>query len=271
MNILLVASDPQYKLLLRQLITSEGHDVTLAKTGREGLQILKANRIELVVTEFELPFMDGYTLLQMARASSRGETIPFIIIYRSEEERKRMPPGEVDRCTIVSKNTAGNQLSEILHHIGSTESSPLPKPSGEQVVAVPHRAPPVAAPTQRHTKARILLVDDEESFRMMLRDTMEDEGYENITMAADGGEAIELLKKQQYDLVILDIVMPLVSGFGVLHFIHDNVAATKVIMLTAYAEMRLAVEAKELGAADFIAKPIMRSDFFRTIEHVMSS
>jgi len=268
MNILVVAQDPQYKLLLRQLITSEGHDVSVAKTGREGLQLLKSNRIDMVITELDLPFMDGLTLLQMARTFPKCEKLPFVIIYRNQEEKKRLPKEELDQCTFIAKNTPGSQLSEILSHI----AAPGPRRPREQAPAPasPFQREPAAAPLPRHTTASILLVDDEEGFRTMLRDTLEDEGYEDITMAGDGGEAIEILKNREFDLVVLDIVMPFVSGFGVLHFIHDHFPKTKVVMLTAYAEMRLAVEAKELGASDFIAKPIMRADFFRTIEGVLS-
>jgi DNA-binding NtrC family response regulator len=114
-------------------------------------------------------------------------------------------------------------------------------------------------------------VDDDDNLRLLLSATLKTEGYADVTEAADGGEAIELLRNQNFHLVLLDIIMPNVSGFGVLKFIHENTPSTKVIMLTAYADMKLAVEAKQLGAADFIAKPFMRGDLMKTIKHVLTT
>jgi DNA-binding NtrC family response regulator len=271
MNVLIVAHDLQFKMLAKQLLAQDGHEVLLVKTGREGLLLFKSKRIDLVIAEFEMPFMDGLTLLQLVHSSSMSEATPFIIVYKNEEERKRLPLEGADHCSFVAKSTFSNQLADLLHQLASTGATVSPPPPEPKEAPAPYLPPPVVEPLPRHTSARILLVDDEDSFRLLLRDTLEDEGYLNISMAADGGEAIDLLKKNEFDLVVLDIVMPVVSGFGVLHFLHDHSPTTKVVMLTAYADMRLAVEAKGLGASDFIAKPIMRKDFFRTIEHVLSS
>ncbi len=115
----------------------------------------------------------------------------------------------------------------------------------------------------------ILVVDDDDAIRFLLKDMLTDEGYK-ITTAADGKEAINLLQKEKYDIILLDIIMPSVSGFGVLKFIKDNSIPTKVIMITAYSELKLASESKQLGADDFIAKPFMRQDLLNTIKQVLS-
>jgi len=115
----------------------------------------------------------------------------------------------------------------------------------------------------------ILVVDDDDAIRFLLKDMLTDEGY-RITTAADGGEAINLLQKEKYDIILLDIIMPSVSGFGVLKFIKDNSIPIKVIMITAYSELKLAAESKQLGADDFIAKPFMRQDLLNTIKQVLT-
>lgn len=116
----------------------------------------------------------------------------------------------------------------------------------------------------------ILVVDDDDAIRMLLEDILTREKY-SVTTAPDGDAAIELVQKEHFNLVLLDIMMPTISGFEVLKFIKEHVPSTKVIMLTGYSDLKLAVEAKKLGAHDFIGKPFMRPDLLNTIKNVLSS
>lgn len=115
----------------------------------------------------------------------------------------------------------------------------------------------------------ILVVDDEEALRTVLSSELASEGYQ-VESAGDGDEAISIIEKKQYDLVLLDIKMPKVDGFEVLKFIKKSFPAIKVIMLTAFADLKNAIESKKLGAEDFISKPYDLVDLLTTIERVLS-
>jgi DNA-binding NtrC family response regulator len=118
-------------------------------------------------------------------------------------------------------------------------------------------------------KNRILVVDDEEALRTVLSSELEGEGY-NVSMAADGEEAISVLGANQFDLILLDIKMPNVDGFEVLKFVKQNQPSTKVIMLTGFADLKNAIESKKLGAEDFVSKPYDLVDLLTTVERVLS-
>jgi putative two-component system response regulator len=100
---------------------------------------------------------------------------------------------------------------------------------------------------------RILVVDDElgprESLRMILKDQY------RIETASTGKQAIDLVQKKEFDLVILDIRMPEMSGIELLRAIRKIAPATEVIMITAYASVETATEALRLGAVDYLIKP----------------
>jgi len=99
----------------------------------------------------------------------------------------------------------------------------------------------------------LLLVDDEDSFRLALESAMADSGY--VVESCDSGEmAINLLRSSQYDVVILDYRMPGISGLNVLQWMNEQKMETPVIMLTAAGSENLAVEAMKLGAYDYFAK-----------------
>jgi CheY-like chemotaxis protein len=119
-------------------------------------------------------------------------------------------------------------------------------------------------------KNSILVVDDEDALRTVLSSELESEGYV-IATAADGDEAISILQGKSFDLVLLDIKMPRVDGFEVLRFIKERYPATKVIMLTGFADLKNAIESKKLGAEDFVSKPYDLVDLLTTIERVLTS
>ena len=113
---------------------------------------------------------------------------------------------------------------------------------------------------------KILVVDDELSMREFLQILLEKEGYQ-VELASGGKEAIELLKKKVFDLVISDVRMPQVSGIDVLRFVKENSPDTFVIMITAFASMEHAIEAIKLGAYHYITKPFKVDE----IRHVVNN
>jgi DNA-binding NtrC family response regulator len=117
-------------------------------------------------------------------------------------------------------------------------------------------------------KSKVLVVDDEEALRYLLSTELSAEGYE-VDTAGDGDEAIEAIKKSDYDVVLLDIKMPRVDGFEVLKFIKQNKPEIKVIMLTAYADVKNAIEALKLGASDFVSKPYDLEDILTSINRAL--
>ncbi|MGH2568540.1 MAG: response regulator [Bacteroidota bacterium] len=118
-------------------------------------------------------------------------------------------------------------------------------------------------------KNRIFVVDDEDALRTVLSSELEGEGYA-VQMAGDGDEAIKILETNTFDLILLDIKMPTVDGFEVLKFVKQRHPATKVIMLTGFADLKNAIESKKLGAEDFVSKPYDLVDLLTTVERVLS-
>ncbi len=101
--------------------------------------------------------------------------------------------------------------------------------------------------------ASVLVVDDEPKMTSLICGTLEDEGH-RVTTTVDPKEALELIEKHAFDIVITDLSMPEISGMKIL----DKALAsggTEVVMMTAYATAETAVEALKKGAADYLIKP----------------
>lgn len=101
---------------------------------------------------------------------------------------------------------------------------------------------------------RVLVVDDTKNIRMILTKCLELEGYEVMT-ASDGKQALELFGNNTFDLAFLDIKLPEIRGTEVLKRIREAGIRTPVIIITAYATVKNAVDCTNLGAVAYIQKP----------------
>jgi DNA-binding response OmpR family regulator len=115
----------------------------------------------------------------------------------------------------------------------------------------------------------ILVVEDERSIRSLIRTYLETEGY-TVREAADGTQALESIREEVPDVVLLDLSMPPPQGMDVLrHIRHSNMPRKPaVIILTAYGSVKLAVEAMRLGALDFLEKPTSPEVLLETVSRV---
>ncbi|MEA5024175.1 Regulatory protein AtoC [bioreactor metagenome] len=103
-------------------------------------------------------------------------------------------------------------------------------------------------------KANLLLVDDEEDLRQVMKKWFEDIGY-HVDDAGSGCEALEALQKQEYEVAVFDIIMPDMDGVRLLEQTKKLQPTLQVIMLTGNATVDTAIEAMKLGAYDYLSKP----------------
>ncbi|MEA3238735.1 MAG: PAS domain S-box protein [Candidatus Bipolaricaulota bacterium] len=106
--------------------------------------------------------------------------------------------------------------------------------------------------------ARVLIVDDEESIRITLAEFIKEDGYV-IETAADAAEALRLMDKQAFDVIVTDIVLPRMNGVVLMKKIREKSPDTQVIMLTGDPSVGTAAEAVRTGAFDYLTKPVTKS------------
>lgn len=114
---------------------------------------------------------------------------------------------------------------------------------------------------------KILVIDDEYIVRSSCERTLEPEGY-IIKCVSSGKEGIELLGKESFKLVLLDLKMPGMDGVEVLNTIKTKWPETKVVMITGYSTVDTAVQALRLGAFNFIEKPFTPDMLISAVKEV---
>lgn len=108
--------------------------------------------------------------------------------------------------------------------------------------------------TPPHNSLRVLFVDDEKSLQEFMRSELPRLGHE-VTVCPDGRSALKTLEKSSFDVAILDLRMPGMTGIEVLDHLKQVAPSTEAIVMTGHASMETAIEAMRLGAFDYITKP----------------
>jgi DNA-binding NtrC family response regulator len=114
----------------------------------------------------------------------------------------------------------------------------------------------------------ILIVDDDQNLCSVLREELNEVGYDAESVN-NGDEVFSYLANKPVDLVLLDLKMPGKDGFDVLKELEMKEIKTKVIVLTAYADVKSAIDSAKMGASDFISKPYDFDELLITIRKVL--
>src|SRR5947209_14516573 len=116
---------------------------------------------------------------------------------------------------------------------------------------------------------RILIADDDEVSRQLFAETLEQEGY-RVDRAQSGDEALSLLRDELYELLIIDVRMPGMTGLEVTRMLHEKNSSLPIIVMTAFGSIETAIEAIHEGAFDFISKPMNLEELKKTVSRPLA-
>ncbi len=220
------------------------HDVQTASNGAEALQLLKTTRVDVVLSDWPMPVMDGLALLQAMRASETMARIPLVLVT-----------AQIDREKITQ--AIGLGVSEFL-------VKPYTTARLEEKIAGAlgrlARSDSAAAPAVPKAEARqmtILVVDDVPENLRLIADLFD--GRYKVRVAANGPKALTLCTSDNPpDLVLLDVMMPGMDGFEVARRMraHPNSQHIPIIFVTALSDDESQRRGLDMGAVDFVSKPV---------------
>lgn len=117
-------------------------------------------------------------------------------------------------------------------------------------------------------KQKVLIVDDEAIVRESIRDWLKDSGYD-VGTAESGEEALKMIQAQDFNVMVVDIRLPGESGIAVLKEVRARKPNVKSIVITAYPSEETISQAKELGAIDYLVKPLVPDDLEKLIKDTL--
>ncbi len=241
-HILLVNNCSEAREVLKQTLVRAGFTtISEADSGRSAVAVLRQRKIDLLITDVEIPPLDGWRLGRMVRSGifRCASSIPLIMVASTWCER-------------IAETTA--------REFGINAVIPFEKheqlPSAiRDCLQFPHNA---------LQKPRVLVVEDCADTASLAERILRQRFQ--VEIAADGRSGFEAWSARRHDLVLLDVMLPGMSGKEVLREILQLNPAQPVVIMTAHSSMELAEELMLEGAADFISKPFLADPLRRVAE-----
>lgn len=266
-TVFLVVDDfePMRKVTASQLRSIGAHSIVTANNGAEALRIMQNKRVDIVLSDWNMPVMTGLDLLKAVRADKKLAHLPFIMIT-AEAERYRIE--EAIACGVddllVKPYTAiclAERVEKMLTpHTQRSVSSVRAALDVTQVMPVLHAHPVDSmepAFPKEPPRPTILVVDDTADNLLLLSHLFDDK-Y-RVRIAHTGEKALHICQSNDPpDLVMLDIMMPGMDGFEVARLMreHPTSETIPVIFVTAMTGENERKKGMQLGAVDFVTKPI---------------
>ena len=222
--------------------------------GAAALTALAGEGADLVISAMHLPDMTGAELVERMRHGDAGAATPFMLVCSEEAFRYLEPVRQAGAVAIIHKPAEADLLRRGLY------------------AAMDMVAPSDLA--DEHPEIRgfnVLVVDDTETSRMMIRTVLENLGVERISEAENGREAITLLDEQTYDLVVTDYNMPVMDGEELTRFIREesHQSEVPVLMVTSETNDSRLTAIEQSGVTSLCNKPFEPSVVRELLERVL--
>jgi PAS domain S-box-containing protein len=200
--VLVVDDDPDSRELLQRTLESDGFSVVTAESGEEGLELARKLKPSLMTLDVLMPAMDGWSVLQEVKQDPELENIPVMMVSIAGDKDLGYTLGAVECLT---KPVDRDKLRQLARQYA--------KPAGG---------------------GRALVVDDDEGIRSLFQRALAEDGW-TVDEAENGAIALELARKNRPDLVLLDLMMPVMDGFEfVMHYRKlEGCRVTPIIVVTA--------------------------------------
>ncbi len=276
-RVLVIEDEESTRRMMRLILEREGCIVAEAENGRVGLKRLAAEPPDLIVLDLMMPEMDGFEFLAECGKNETWRKIPIVVMTAKKlnaADRRRLEGGVT--LLLEKGDDDLEALLALLRDMIAKRPRQLPpaaRPAAAPVAAPAVKpAPPAAAdraashipvikgsaavPGRPLLTGHILVVDDLENNRELLKRHLERDGH-TVTLANGGVEALAVADRQPFDVILLDLMMPDLNGFGVLSRLKADGRTENipVIMISALDEEKRVIQCIEAGAEDYLTKP----------------
>nr|BFE98262.1 hypothetical protein GCM10020185_87980 [Pseudomonas brassicacearum subsp. brassicacearum] len=236
-------ADTMRKVTSSQLERLGARHILTAANGAEALTLLKTRKVNVILSDWNMPVMDGLTLLRKVRSDPKLAMLPFIMITAESSRSQITEAIAAGVSNILIKPYTANDLSQRI----TRAMNHRPRLHSPPVVAEPAQAT-----KEQKCSPTLLVVDDVPDNLALIAGLFQDE-Y-RVLAARDGRRALAICTSESPpDLLLLDVMMPNMDGFELAQHLRSHPSASRIpiIFITAMSDAAAQLRGLELGAVDF--------------------
>jgi DNA-binding response OmpR family regulator len=229
------------------ILEEAGYDVVSAFDGAQALQLVDERRPDLLITDVEMPRMDGYALCKAVKEREAAAPLPVVI------------------CSALG------EAHDVERGFDSGADDYLVKPALPEDLVSRIRSLLSTSGIEPGQRERILVVDDSPAVRHLIADSLARQGFA-VTVADDGQTALEKLHAHRFDMVITDYDMPRMTGFELVHAMKraPELRDLPAMMLTARDTRRDQAQMRAVGLTSYLVKPFSVDKCVAMVERVLA-
>lgn len=256
-NILCVDDDVPTLNLIKEAIESVGFNAIAESRSSRVMDIIENINLDLAIVDLDMPELNGFQLIKLIKSNPRFSNLPIIIYTGKENFDEDLKSIDGLFTELFSKKSSNiEDLADTVNKMIHRYEEPSTPEEAEKNVDVP----------------KILLVEDYKHSQIIVTRLLKKNSFTTVVVVENGAEAVELVKKQTFDLILMDMQMPVMNGFEATERIRQlpEYKDIPIIALTAFAMKGDREKCLESGATDYIPKPIDSQEFIDKVRFYTS-
>ena len=253
-RVLVVDDQPANVKLLGVKLSSAGYEVLKAYSGEEAVEISRKLQPDIILLDIIMPGMDGFEVTERLKQDPETSTIPIVLLTSLagvDDNVRGLDAGAddflskpVNQTELFTRVRSLMRLKELQDQLRAREKSFV------------HSAQELSEPG-RMKQNIILVVEDDEKTAKQMRKVLESDGYDTV-VAKDSQSALAIINTSTPDLILIDIILPEVSGLELVQRLKTDPSLEDVpiIMNSVLADLETRVKGIDLGADDYLVKPV---------------
>lgn len=246
-KILIVEDDPMISEIYQKKFEQSGFEAVIAESGRQVIKEVERNKFDIVLLDMVLPEMSGIEILEELKSGKYDSSMKVIIFSNLSETKDKEKAFEKGADGYIAKTQYSptdlvKEIQRMLNEYGHQENNKIRLENGGAV-------------NKKDGRNKILFIEDEDVFVEMFGNKLKDEGYE-VEIAQNGAWGIKEAMEKNFDLIIMDMVMPAMAGEEMLQKLkmEDKTKNIPIIAISASLDDCDLNKTKEYGVKDCLMK-----------------
>ncbi len=263
-KVLIADDEPKNIKLLEAMLAGQGYRLLAAENGKEALDKAFSENPDLILLDILMPGLNGFEVTRMLKKDSRTKNIPIILVTALDGPESRNTGLEAGAEDFLNKPVNAVELKarvKSMLRLKQYRDQLSIRSQSEDTLAEALGVAGSPRLQQREEVPLVLLVEDNQIDAEIVRRFIEEEPL-RLVVAKTGREAFSLLNSEKVDLVLLDILLPDISGFEIFQSLKENEKSKDipVMIITSLSNLESKITGLELGSDDFLVKPIVKRE-----------
>ena len=257
-NILIVDDDVPTLNLIKEAVEQAGFNAIAESHSSRVMGMIESTNLDLAIIDLDMPELNGFDLIKLIKSRPNFNKLPIIIYTGKENYKEDLKKIDGLFADLLEKSSTNiEELSDTITQMINRFDEP----------------PPVEEIVKQKDVVKILLVEDYKHSQIIVTRLLKKNSFESIVVVENGLEAYEAVQKQRFDLILMDMQMPVMNGFEATEKIRQlpEYKETPIIALTAFAMKGDREKCLEAGATDYIPKPIDSQEFIEKVKYYTES